>query len=245
MFHPAEQNFLGREFADTFNKILVAVPVLGHDLAEAGYHGKRIGIVKPAQARVFDLGEFKAVKPPAGFKHPDGFGQGCIYMCHVPQAEGDGVNIHAFIRDGQGFRVARDPAKVREPPVKGAVATHGEHLSINIAQGDAGAGPGFLPDAEGDIPGAARNIQIIKTGPRADAADQMVLPQAVNPGGHEIIHDVIGRGNGIKHLPDQPGLILGLNAGVTKPVFFGVVSHAVFINTGGEACTGFLIDIIF
>lgn len=65
-FHAFEQVLLGREFANAFNEVLVAAPVLGDQFAHFGDQAVGIGVVNLCQKRFMNLGEFEAVKPPAG-----------------------------------------------------------------------------------------------------------------------------------------------------------------------------------
>jgi len=46
----------------------------------------------------------------------------------------------------------------------------------------------------------ARNIQKFCPGRRAQPLHENVFPQAVNPQTHEIIHEVVGRGDGLEHI---------------------------------------------
>lgn len=244
-FHASEQFCLGGEFSNGFNEILIAVPVFGDNLTHFGDQAVGIAVVDFGEEGFLHPGKFEAVEAPAGFEHAQRFGQRRVDMRDVAQAEGDGVDVGAFIGERQGFGVARHPAEIiGVASVEGAVAAHAQHFSVEIAERDFAIRPGFLADAKGDVACAARDVEIMQPLLRAYLADEMVFPEAVEAAGHDVVHDVISGCDGIEHADDLFGLGFRGYGFFAEPAAFGVLFHMNFLRlTQGEVTLKY-IDII-
>ncbi len=86
-----------------------------------------------------------------------------------------------------------------------------QHVGIDVADRDLGlaaAHAGELGDAEGDVAGAAGHIQHLPVPMRVQPFDHGVLPQPMNAGAHQVVHDVVIARDGGEHLAHQ-ALLLG------------------------------------
>ena len=72
------------------------------------------------------------------------------------------------------------------------------------------SGARLLGDAEGDVAGAAGDVEMAETRAVAgvDLAGERVLPQPVQAAGHQIVHHVVAAGDLVEHVVDEM-LLLG------------------------------------
>lgn len=223
-FHAFEEFRLLGKLADRFYEILIAVPVLGDQFPHFGDQAVGIFIVDFGEEGFLHLGKFKAVETPAGFEDAQRLGQRRVDMRDVPQAEGNGVDIDALIGKGQRLGIARDPVEIMGvAAVKRAVAADAQHFGVEVAERDLAIRTGLLADAEGDIARTARDVEIMQTLLRADLADEVVFPEAVQAAGHDIVHDVVIVRHGIEHADDLFGLLFGGHGLFAKPLAFGIL----------------------
>ena len=91
-----------------------------------------------------------------------------------------------------------------------ALGTDVEHLGIDVADGDAHARAAGFHHAEGDVAGAAGQIEqgkaLVGTR-RIDRRHQRILPGAVQAGRHQVVHQVIAAGHRMEHVIDQRLLV--------------------------------------
>ena len=80
---------------------------------------------------------------------------------HVADAERDGDGVEALVGQRQRLGVGFDERDV-VPRLRRALAADREHLGVDVGDGDAGAGPGPLGDAEGDVAGAAGEVEDVE-----------------------------------------------------------------------------------
>ena len=59
----------------------------------------------------------------------------------------------------QRLGIGLDELDRRRPALRGALAADREHLGVDVGDGDAGARPAGVDDAEGDVAGAAGQIE--------------------------------------------------------------------------------------
>jgi hypothetical protein len=88
----------------------------------------------------------------------------------------------------------------------GALAPDAEHVGIDVGDGRARAGPAGRDRAERDIPGAARDVEQCELSVRfrrIDRCDQRVLPGAMQPGRHQVVHQVVALRHLVEHVVDQ------------------------------------------
>ncbi len=90
--------------------------------------------------------------------------------------------------------------KIDHALVEGAVATDFQHRGVDIANLDRGvAACGFI-DAEGDVARTACNIKERHMFARTDLADQLILPDTVDPARHQVVHDVVFARNAVENV---------------------------------------------
>ena len=68
-------------------------------------------------------------------------------------------------------------------------------------------GAARLHDAEGDVAGAARDIEQGERPValrRVERGDQRILPGAVQPAGHQVVHQVVAARDLVENVVDQP-----------------------------------------
>ena len=157
--HLGEDRRLGK-LADRFDQILVGLAVAGDRFADARDHIVGINVVERAQARQIDGGKLQAEKTPAELEHAMGFAERSLDARHVADAEGDGDAIEAPVGIGQLLGIAlREADRLVEPAFARAFAADGEHVFIDVADGDTRAGAAGLHHAEGHVAGAAGEIE--------------------------------------------------------------------------------------
>ena len=127
-------------------------------------------------------------------------------MGHVADAEGDGVGVKGTVGDGQLFGVAGDPVEPAQPAgIKGPVAADIEHFLVDVADRNRPAAP--VEKAEGDIAGAAADVQQAHVGLRIELIDKGPLPQPVDAEAHQVIHQVVAFGNAVEDVAHQRRLL--------------------------------------
>lgn len=169
------------------------------------------------------MAEFQAEKAPTGLQDAPCLAQGIINMRDVAQAEGDRIDIESVVGERQAFGVAGHPLKTPGPAlIDGAVTADAQHLFVQIADGDIAALADALMDAEGDVACAARDIEIRQSCARANTAYERIFPDPVQAAGHEVVHQIVTRGDGIKDAAHQPGFFIGADVFLTEPFTFRV-----------------------
>ena len=81
-----------------------------------------------------------------------------------------------------------------------------EHLRIDVGDRHRGAGAG---EAEGDVAGAAGHVEDRLALARRHPADERVLPQPVQAARHQVVHQVVARGDAGEDAAHPPRLFLG------------------------------------
>ena len=127
-------------------------------------------------------------------------------MGDVANAEGDGIGVEAGIGKWQGLGIAADPfdgllAFLLRPPHPLA-----QHLLVDVADrhlGVAASAARHLGNAKSDVAGAAGHVQHLPAGPRVEPLHHGIFPDAVDTGAHQVVHQVIARGDAGKDLFDQ------------------------------------------
>ena len=93
---------------------------------------------------------------------------------------------------------------------RGAVAADLEHIGIDVADGGAEARACRLGGAEGDIAGAAGDVEQRKRRialRRVERIDHDVLPDPVQARRHQIVHQVVAGRHAVKHVVHQRLLV--------------------------------------
>ena len=96
------------------------------------------------------------------------------------------------------------------PAFARALAADGQHLGIDVADGDAHARPAGFHHAERHVAGAAGEIEqregAVAFG-RIDRGHQRVLPGPVQPARHQVVHQVVAARDRMEHVVHQPLLV--------------------------------------
>src|SRR5262249_45572729 len=149
-----------RKFADGFHEIAIGLGITRHHAAEFGDHPEREQVIEPVEAGYIDAGKFQAEEAAARLQHAIGFLQRAVDPRYVADAEGDGVAVEGAVGKGELLRIALDEGDaVVEMALLSTVAADREHVGIDVADGRPKTFAGRLRGAEGDIAGAAGNIQ--------------------------------------------------------------------------------------
>src|SRR5690348_8580353 len=155
-FHHARKRLRLGKFADRLDQILIGLAVAGDRFADARDHLKRIKLVERVEAGHVDRGKFQAKETSADLEHAESLAQRGIDAWHVADTEGDGHAIEAAVGIGKLFGIAPlEGDAIVEPALERAFGADAQHLGIDVADGDAGAGAARCGDAEGDVAGAA------------------------------------------------------------------------------------------
>ena len=92
----------------------------------------------------------------------------------------------------------------------GAVAADVEHIGVDVADGGAEAGTCRLGGAEGDVAGAAGDVEQGKgriAFRRVERRDHDVLPDPVQASRHQIVHQVVTGRHAVKDVVHQRLLV--------------------------------------
>src|SRR5690606_19920692 len=99
------------------------------------------------------------------------------------------------------FQVARQ-AQVRQ-----LVAANPEHGVIDIRQHHQAFRAHQTGELCRQVPGAAGDVEYPVAGPDPGHLDGVLLPQAVDAAGHQVVHQVVPGGDGMEHLGHAPGFL--------------------------------------
>ena len=193
------------------DEILIGRAVAGHRRADARNHLEGIEFVQRIEARHGHCGKFQAEEASADLEHAVGLLKRAFDARHVADAEGDGDAIEAAVGIGQFFGVAllegdREIVAALVSPL----AADAKHVGIDVADGDAHVRPAGLHHAEGDVAGAAGEIEqgeVPVALRRIDRGDQRVLPGAMQPARHQVVHQVVAARNRMEHVVDHALLV--------------------------------------
>mmetsp|Transcript_22263 Transcript_22263/g.57035 ORF Transcript_22263/g.57035 Transcript_22263/m.57035 type:complete len:295 (+) Transcript_22263:413-1297(+) len=193
---------LRRKLPDALHEVLVAVPVVGHRGAHRRDDVEGVGVIELAQAGHRDARKLQHKQPAAGAQHAVRLRQRGALVRHVADPKGDGVAVHGAVLVGQRLRVALHPGEVRArvaQPLRPPRALL-QHRPVDVAHGHvrlrleprlAFAEARGVDDPERDVPRAARNVQVPHARKRPQLLHKAVLPHAVHPGAHQVVHDVV------------------------------------------------------
>src|SRR5262245_9066255 len=118
------------------------------------------------------------------------FFQSAVDMGDVPYPESNRVGIEALVRKVQHLGIADGEITSRgEAFGAGALGAFRYHLGRDVGNGDVGAGTAGASDAEGDIPGAACDVDDPEIASRLrgrQQSDEIILPQTMEARRHQI-----------------------------------------------------------
>lgn len=210
-----------RETADRFDEVAVGLGIAGDEAAHFRNEFEGEGIIDCIEAGDVHGGKFETEETSAALEHAIGFRQCEVHAGDIADAEGDGIGVEGLVGQGQALGIGLDVFDSVLEGGRGAVAADGEHFAVNVEYGGAGAGARSLHDAEGDVAGAARNVEEVKrtvlAGP--ERGDEGVFPDAVQADRHEIVHQVVARGDLVEHVVDEGLLPAKRDRGKTEMGF--------------------------
>ena len=119
-----------------------------------------------------------------------------------------------------------EPDDAIEPAFPRPFLPDGKHVGADVADRYAGVGPARLGDAEGDVAGAAGDIDdsIAAAAGRIEHRHHRVLPEAMEPAGHEIVHQVVAARDPLEDLVDH-ALLVGEIDGPKAEMGFAGARH--------------------
>src|SRR4051794_18472766 len=131
-------------------------------------------------------------------------------MRHIADAECDRVSVHGCVGDRKGLCIAKDPPDPLLPLFLCAAHTLCNHADVHIA--DENVRPYTacrcaFGKAECDVSRTASDIQNVPAGLRVEPIHHRILPQAMDPPAHQIIHQVVPRCYGREDVADQAVLL--------------------------------------
>ena len=155
--------------------------------------------------------KFKAQKAPAPAQYAIGLGKRRVDTRHIADAEGNRIGVELAVREGQKLGIALDEGKLVAPsPFGRAVAADLQHVGIDVENRHLRRSAARSGNAEGDIACPPGDVDVPE-GPRlrgVEHVDEPILPQPMQPAGHEIVHQVVARGHVMEDLIDAT-LLLG------------------------------------
>jgi len=126
---------------------------------------------------------------------------------HVAQPEGDRDQVEAAVAEGQALGVA-DGRGQRETLVDEAVAALAQHGLVDVGVDDDAARAHALREGTRQVARARRHVQHAVAFAHVGHRHGIGLPGPVQPGGHQVVHHVVARGDGIEHPAHARGLLV-------------------------------------
>lgn len=211
----APELLLAGELLNALYEILVTIPIPRDQLPNHRYSAEAPALVHGVEERVVDLAELEAGEYATGLEDAERFAERRGFVGEVADAKGDRVEIQAPALNhvqilGVGLDKVQPRRVVRVTRGEAALAALGEHLGVDVGDGDARQvvavdGGGVVEHAEGDVACAARHVEDVPAGlgrggggaaARVQGADEVVFPEAVDAEGHKVVHCVVGGGYG-------------------------------------------------
>ena len=122
---------------------------------------KRIGLVKPADQGRLDPREFKAKEAPAALQDAPRFGERAVDARHVANAEGDRIGVESIVGKRQILGVGLHEFKpCGQVLLFRPRAADLKHVGVDVEHRDFGLRAARPRDAEGDVAGAARDVEM-------------------------------------------------------------------------------------
>ena len=152
----------------------------------------------------------RQTKPSADFEHAIGLGQRRLDARHVADAERDGGGIETAIPERQRLGIGfgeRDG--VAESACRGALAADREHIGVDVADRRAAfrAAGLTMRMAMSPVPPAtstSANGPVLR---RVDSGDQRILPGAMQPERHQVVHQIVAARDAAEDVVDQRLLV--------------------------------------
>ena len=215
-------------FRIELDQIAVGRAVSRNDLADRRNRGERVGVVGPIENRQVDLRELEAQEPSAPPENAKGLGERLLDPGHVADAEGDRIGVECAVAEGQVLGVGLDERHaVLEPASLGAFGADAQHVGVDVGDGHAGLAAPRPRDAEGDVAGAAGDIEMGERAGRRrmDLGGQDVLPDAMQAERHQVVHHVVAVGDLVEHRVHETLLLRQPHLAFAKMRVLGACGH--------------------
>ena len=186
---------------DGLGQIFVRFGIVGHHFAHKGQGGEGIQIVGFAHQRVGGLGKFQHQQTATRLQAAGHGTQRGVFVGNVAQTKGDGDHVEAVVFKRQAFSVGLYVFNIANVALIGqAVAADIEHGRVDISQHHFTAGANDFRKFARQVTGTAGQVQHPVTRPYARHINGDALPQAVHTKRHQVVHQVVLGGDGMKHL---------------------------------------------
>jgi hypothetical protein len=204
------------EALDGLNQVLVGVTVTGNKLTHQRNDRERILLVDSIQRCGRHLRELHTGEDSTGLQHSVCALKRLVYPSDITDTEGDGVKIDRVVRNRvQGFRILLTEGDTVGRKVTGSNSTLlslSQHVSVDIRDNDRGLKVvvdlgRVVEHAECDISGSSgnvENLQWLSAGLTSgvERTNEVIFPETVNSEGHDVVHGIVGSGDGGEDIVD-------------------------------------------
>ncbi len=215
-------------FRIELDQVAVGRAVSRDDLADRRNGRERVSVVGSIEDRQVDLRELEAQELSAVPEHAEGLRERLLDPGDVADAEGDRVGVESAVAEGQVLGVGLDERHtVFEAASFGPFGPNAQHVGVDVGDRHAGLAPPRPRDAEGDVAGAACDVQMVEWARRrrTDLGGQNVLPDAMQAERHQIVHHVVAVGDLVEHRVHQTLLLRQAHLALAKMRVLGAWGH--------------------
>ena len=203
-FHHGFERGLVRVHANRLGEIPVACFIARDQSSKARQNVEAVPVVGRPQ-RSPDLAEFEDQGDAARLQHASHLGERGVLAGNVAQPEGDADTVEGARRKRQRLGVALDGGQ-QLAFVEHPVATDRQHCAIDVGENYPAVLPHAISEQPREVGGPARDIQHAGAPPNTACLDGEPLPGAMQPPGHEIVHQVVAGRDRLEHAFDSPRL---------------------------------------
>jgi hypothetical protein len=189
-----------------FQNIRVGLGITAKEQADKRDGAAQVREIQFPPERVFRLTEFKDEDAPAGFGDAEHFGQAGFPTGQVPQAVTDGDGVKGVIGKGELLGIAVKEFQVLGRKFGSLEAGLGdfEHFFAEIqADGLCAA----LGEGEGDVAGAATEVESAVAGLDLGEVDDAAFPKTMKAEALQVVQQVVTARDGGKEVADLGGAL--------------------------------------
>ncbi len=201
--HFGRDGRLRRIVFQRFEDVGVGVRVAAKNPAQQRHRAFQMGKINPAPKGICRFAEILHHQPSARPDHTAHFFQTFFPVRQISQTVTDGDNIERCIGKWNLLRVTLNKNRISGPGfrVRDFVPRFGnfEHLGVEIEAGDFRAAP---PQGEGDVAGAAAQIERVITGLNGGELDNAAFPAPVQPETLQVVEQIVAPRNGSEEVVD-------------------------------------------
>lgn len=184
---------------DGVPQVVVRLPARSSETGEAGHREPEPGPVPESHHAPLRPGELQNYEFGSGGKDPANLGEPPLQIREIPDSEADDRGVEDVVGEGQPHRVSGYPGE-RHPAASGLGVRDFQHRRGQIAA----HGPHTARQQEGEIPGAAAQIQDSGTRRTVQFAERRPPPALVESDAEDPVHPVVARRDGLEHAPNRP-----------------------------------------